>query len=290
MKDQKNCADCAIKAAWVGVGISLVLALMKYYIGWVGGSAGVMAAAIHSTVCLISSASILFTQSFAGRRPDARYAYGYGKIEFVASAVVNTSVLVIMTFFMISNVRALLQELHHVPHVTSAIVAATSIIANEFLFRYFRCVGSEMNSPSITSAAWAVRSDALTSLVVLLAIIGTSLGIQHLDPVVAICITLILFKIVGENLIKAVRGLMDYASDDDLPARVTKLLEGISEIVAIPTLRTRSMGQHFKVDLELQVSADLTVEDTGRLEERVSRLIRSKESRIGDITVGFVAV
>ena len=126
MKDQKNCADCAIKAAWVGVGISLVLALMKYYIGWVGGSAGVMAAAIHSTVCLISSASILFTQSFAGRRPDARYAYGYGKIEFVASAVVNTSVLVIMTFFMISNVRALLQELHHVPHVTSAIVAATT--------------------------------------------------------------------------------------------------------------------------------------------------------------------
>ncbi|MGK5086592.1 cation diffusion facilitator family transporter [Bdellovibrionota bacterium FG-2] len=287
---QPQCQECAVKAAWIGVGISFVLALMKYYIGWVGGSAGVMAAAIHSTVCLVSSASILFTQYFAGRKPDERYPYGYGKIEFVASALVNTSILVVMSLFLVSNVRALLEELHHVPHVTAAVVAATSVIANEFLFRYFRCVGSEMNSPTIMSAAWAVRTDALTSLVVLLAIIGTSLGIQHLDPVVAICIILILFKIVGENLIRAVQGLMDYSMDDGLPLRIKILLKQIPEIIDIPSLKTRSMGQVCKVDLELKVAPELTAEETGELEQKVCRLIRAKEQRIGDITVGFVGV
>ncbi|MGK5083019.1 cation diffusion facilitator family transporter [Bdellovibrionota bacterium FG-1] len=285
-----DCEECAVKAAWIGLIVSMSLAAMKYYIGWVGGSAGVVAIAIHSTVCMFSSASILFTHSFAKRGPDERFHYGYGKIEFVVSALVNTAILVVMGMFFISNIRAILDDVHHVPHVTSAIIAAISIMANETVFRYYRCVAAETNSPSVTSAAWAIRSDALTSLVVLLGIIGTSLGVKHLDPVIAVCITLILLKIIGEHLITSIRGLMDYSVDEKILARIKNLIKNVSEVKSILHLRARSMGQLFKIDLELGVSPELTVEQTAKLEDLICELIHDDEQKIGDITIGFSVV
>ncbi|MBF0492777.1 MAG: cation transporter [Deltaproteobacteria bacterium] len=283
-----HCEECVVKAAWAGVFTSLTLALLKYYIGWFGGSAGVTAAAIHSTICMVSSASILFTHSFAKRGEDERFPYGYGKIEFVASSVVSLSILVVITVFFISNMRALLQELHHVPHVTTAVIAIASIVANESLYRYFHCVGNEMNSVTVKAAAWAVRSDAFTSLAVLIGVIGTSLGIRHLDPVIAIGITLFLFYIVGGHLIHSVRGLMDYSSDEELSLRIKKLIKSVKTITGIRSIRARSMGQIIKVDLELEVESNLTVEEVDKLEEEVAVLIRKHEKRIKDISIGFV--
>lgn len=284
-----QCEACSVRVAWIGVLISLTLALMKYYIGWVGGSAGVVAAAIHSTVCMVSSASILFARSFTQRGADSKFQYGYGKIEFVASAVVSSSILVVITLFFISNIRALVQEIHHVPHVTAAVIAMTSVIANEFLYRYFRCVGKQMNSPTVTATAWAVRSDAFTSLVVLLGVIGTSFGIRHLDPIIAIVITLVLFKIVGENIINSIRGLMDYAPDQNLPSRIKKLLKSIPEVISLKGIKTRSMGQRIKVDLEVKVAQHLTLEEVTKLEEKIAKLVLRQEKKVGDISFGFVA-
>lgn len=285
-----QCEACATRAAWMGVGISLFLALVKYYIGWVGGSAGVVAAGLHSTICMVSSASILFTQYFARKGPDEKFPYGYGKFEFVVSATVNFSILVVMGIFFTSNIRVLLNEIHHIPHITAGVIAATSAITNEAMFRYFRCVGTEMNSPTITATAWAVRSNALTSFIVLLSVIGTTLGIRHLDPVVAIGITLVLFKIVGGNLIHSIRGLMDYSHDSTLPVRIRNLVSELPNVLEITNVKTRSMGQLVKVDLELRVDPNLSVEDTDKIEEKICKLLHQTEQKLGDITVGFVAI
>ncbi len=282
-----DCDDCAIRIAWIGVFTSMILALLKYYIGWVGGSAGVMAGAIHSTTCMISSGSILFAHAFSKKDADDRFHYGYGKVEFVLSAVVSLSILIILSLFLISNLRVLMTEVHHIPHVTTVVIAAASIIINETLYRHFICAGKQTNSSAVTAAAWAVRSDALTSLVVLIGVIGASLNIKHLDPVIAIGISIILFKTVGTNLINSARSLMDYSADDSLARRIKPLMATLPSVLLVKHIKTRPMGQHTKVDIELQVAPSLTVSEISQIESDVIKLIKKNEKKIGDISVDF---
>ncbi len=285
-----QCDSCANRSGWISMLTSSVLAVTKLYIGYVGGSKGCIADAIHSSACIVSSITIFLARNFVKRNANEKYSYGYGKIEFVAAAVVSFIILVIVTIFVVTSIKALFAEHHTVPHLATAVIAIVSIVANELLFRFLRCVGTEFSSPTIMANAWANRSDCFSSLAVLIGIVGTWLGIKHLDPLMALAVTLIIYKVVGSNLLHAIKGLMDHSVGNKLESDIKILLKEISEVRDVTNIKTRSLGHRTKVDITVNVDAKLTVSDTEILEKRICDLIHRKEESVGDIVINFESV
>jgi len=284
-----ECQTCYKWAGWAGTGTSAILALLKFYIGWVGGSKGLIADAMHSTICIASAGTIFLARSFTQKKADDSFPWGYGKVEFLASGIVSLVILGVVTVFMVSSLNALMGAQHTVPHMSTALIVLVSIVANEIVFRFLHCVGTQYSSATMISSAWANRSDCFSSLAVLVGIVGSRLGIEHLDPIMALVVTLIIYKVVGANLLTSIRGLMDYSGGPELTNRLKKLATEIPDVNEVSSLKTRSMGQFVKVDMVVKVPSEYTAEQADGVALRIKNLYRRKEKRVGEIMVGFLS-
>lgn len=282
-----ECEKCLGIAGWAGMAVSAVNAILKFYIGFVGGSKGVIADALHSTVCIVSNITIIIARSISKKDHDPRFPYGYGKVEFVSSAAVSGVILTVVTVFVISSIKAIINGQYTAPHFSTVVITVVSIISNEIVFQFMYCVGKQYNSPAITAGAWANRSDSFSSIAVLIGIIATMLGMKHMDSIMALVVAAIIYKIIGTNFVDSIKGLMDISSGESLVNRLKVLLKDFPEIKSVTSLKTRSMGQYTKVDLFVNVPHDFTVEQTDDLEGRITRLFRRKEHTIGDLVIGF---
>ncbi|MBP6851750.1 MAG: cation transporter, partial [Rhodoferax sp.] len=145
-------------------------------------------------------------------------------------------------------------------HLSALWVALGALAAKELLFRYMLSVAKQVKSSMLVANAWHARSDAASSLVVGLGIIGNLAGYPILDPIAALIVGFMVAKMGWEFGWDALHDLMDRAVDDqEVQAIRTTLLEtpGVS---GVHDVRTRKMGDMIVVDAHLEVDGAISVE------------------------------
>ena len=114
-----------------------------------------------------------------------------------------------------------------------------SIIANEALFWYTLLVSRRINSELLRANAWHHRTDAISSVVVLVGIGGTLLGYVYLDLVAALIVGVMVAKIGWDLGWGAMRELVDAALDEDTVDQIRQIINDIDGVRSIQMLRTR---------------------------------------------------
>jgi cysteine desulfurase len=89
---------------------------------------------------------------------------------------------------MLWNATQLIQHHDEIPTVDASAlwVALAALVSKELLFRYMLMVAKEVKSSMLVANAWHARSDAASSLVVGLGILGNMAGYPLLDPIAAL--------------------------------------------------------------------------------------------------------
>ncbi len=148
------------------------------------------------------------------------------------------------------------------PQVHSAAlwVAATALVAKEFLFRYMLGVAKRVKSSLLVANAWHARSDAASSLVVGIGIIGNLAGYPILDPIAAAIVGFMVGKMGWDFAWDALHDLMDRGADADEVEAIRQTLLQTAGVAGVHDLRTRKMGDMLLVDVHLEVDATLSVE------------------------------
>jgi cation diffusion facilitator family transporter len=139
-------------------------------------------------------------------------------------------------------------------------VAAGALTAKELLFRYMLAVAKRVKSSMLVANAWHARSDAASSLVVGVGIIGNLMGYPILDPIAAAIVGFMVTKMGWGFGWDALHDLMDRAVDDAEVQAIRKTLMETPGIKNAHDLRTRKMGDMIVVDAHLEVDATLSVE------------------------------
>src|SRR3954453_17717491 len=161
------------RVALLGMGINLVLAVVKIAAGIFGNAYALIADGIESALDIAGSAVIWGGLKFAARPPDATHPYGHGKAEPIAGAIVATGVIVAAIGLAIASVREIFTP-HHAPAPFTLVVLIVVIFIKELLYRSVMRVGRDVESTAVQTDAWHHRSDALTSLA---AFIGISIAL-----------------------------------------------------------------------------------------------------------------
>jgi cation diffusion facilitator family transporter len=169
--------------------------------------------------------------------------------------------LLIVGVGMIGSAVFKLQTPESIPtvHVAALWVAIAALVAKELLFRFMLRVAKKVKSSLLVANAWHARSDAASSLVVGIGIVGNLAGYPILDPIAALVVGGMIAKMGWTFTWDSLHDLMDRSADEQEVETIRNTLQNIPGVKGVHDLRTRKMGDMIIVDAHIEVDASITV-------------------------------
>src|SRR5450759_3849207 len=254
-------AAAASRSTWVSVGVNLLLTIAQIVAGVLAKSQGLIADGIHSLSDLVADFVVLFASHHSQEDADADHPYGHQRFETAASLVLGVLLLVVGLGMLWSAAQKLqAPETIATVHIVALWVAAGALTAKELLFRYMLSVAKRVKSSMLVANAWHARSDAASSLVVGIGIIGNLAGYPILDPIAALIVGFMVTKMGWEFGWDALHDLMDRSVDEQEVDAIRRTLIETPGVSGVHDVRTRKMGDMIVVDAHLEVDASISVE------------------------------
>lgn len=254
-------AAAASRSTWVSVVVNLALTATQITAGLLTRSQGLVADGVHSLSDLIADFVVLLANHHSQKDADEDHPYGHHRYETAASLVLGLLLLGV-GLGMLGSAITKLQQPDAIPqvHMAALWVALAALTAKELLFRYMLAVAKRVKSSMLVANAWHARSDAASSLVVGIGIIGNLAGYPILDPIAAAIVGFMVARMGWEFGWDALHDLMDRAVDEEEVAAIRRTLVETPGIMGVHDVRTRKMGDMVVVDAHIEVDAALTVE------------------------------
>lgn len=251
----------ASRSTWVSVLVNLVLTATQISVGFFAHSQGLIADGIHSLSDLVADFVVLFASHHSKKGADEDHPYGHQRFETAASLALGVLLLVVGIGMLWSAARKL-EDPDSIAqvHVVALWVALGALTAKELLFRYMLSVAKRVKSSMLVANAWHARSDAASSLVVSIGIIGNLMGYPILDPVAALIVGFLVSKMGWGFAWDALHDLMDRSVDDAEVQSIRQTLAETPGVSGVHDIRTRKMGDMIIVDAHLEVDGKLSVE------------------------------
>ena len=254
-------AAAASRSTWVSVGVNLVLTVLQIGAGIFSKSQGLIADGVHSLSDLVADFVVLLASHHSKKDADVDHPYGHQRFETAASLVLGLLLLAVGAGMLWSAATKLeAPEAIAQVHVLALWVAGGALVAKELLFRYMLAVAKRVKSSMLVANAWHARSDAASSLVVGIGIIGNLAGYPLLDPIAALIVGFMVSKMGWSFAWDALHDLMDRAVDEAEVEAIRQTLQTTPGVLGVHDLHTRKMGDMVVADAHIEVDATLSVE------------------------------
>jgi cation diffusion facilitator family transporter len=204
----------AARSTWVSVVVNILLATTQVGVGLASKSQGLIADGIHSLSDLVSDFIVLLAGHHSKKEADEEHPYGHQRFETAASLALGVLLLGVGVGMLWAAFRKL-EYPETVPrvHIAALWVAAVALVSKELLFRYMLAVAKRVKSGMLVANAWHARSDAASSLVVGIGILGNLAGYPILDPIATLIVGFLVGKMGWTFGWQALHDLMDRSAD-----------------------------------------------------------------------------
>lgn len=261
------------------------LAITKILVGWFGASAAVFADGIHSLSDLISDALVFVAGHYADAEPDASHPYGHYRFETVATVLLGIILVSVGVGIGYEAVQHLLHEAYTVPDYYTVWAVILSIVANEGLFRYTLKMGNAVDSDMLRANAYHSRSDSLSSLAVLVGLIGSFMGYPFLDSIAAIFVAALIIRMGVQWGWKAIYELTESGVSDVEQQDIEQTIAHLPGVRQMHQLRTRKLGGKIFLDVHVLIVPDSSASEGHFIAEIVRVALQKKYKNMEDVTV-----
>lgn len=265
--------------------INAVLAFLKMVVGFSAHSHALFADGIHSLADLISDMIVMVAVKFGTMTRDQDHPYGHGKIETLGTAVLALILVAVGVGIAIDAIKDILVNEHEIPELIVLGIALLSILANEAVFQITKRIADRNQSNLLLANAWHHRSDALSSVVVLVGASGSIMGWPYLDAVAAVIVAMMIVQMAWTLVWRSLRELIDTAVDDVTLAKIKSLIKQVSGVEQLHECRTRYMRGHILVDVHVIVDSYLSVSEGHHIAQLVRQTLQQNMPNIIDVTV-----
>lgn len=270
----------------VGMFVNAVLATMKLLWGYFGHSQALIADGLHSLSDLSNDFLLLYAAKHATRDADAEHPYGHGRIETVFCIAQGLLLGAFAVFIAMDAGQRLFQpERLLQPEPIALLIAALSVIGKEAMYQYTIRAARRLRSNMLRGNAWDHRSDAISSVIVIVGVGGTLAGLAYLDALAAIGVALMIIKISLTLIWQSIRELIDTALETEQVERIRDRILQVHGVRRVHMLRTRKSGGDALVDVHIQVDPRLSVSEGHRISDQVRGDLIAGIDEVADVTV-----
>ncbi len=269
---------------WSAV-LNALLGCAKVFFGLVGHSHALFADGVHSFSDLLTDGLVLCAARFGAQAADEDHPYGHGRIETLATSVMAVILIAAGLGILWDAATHIQTHTHILPEKYVFFIALMSVLVNEGLYLYMKAVADRIQSDLIRANAWHHRSDALSSLVVLLGLIGTYAGYEYFDALAAAVVALLVIKMGAEIAWTSMRELIDTGVDEAMQQQLLRQIAGVPGVQSVHQLRTRSSNGQILVDVHVIVAPKLSVSEGHHIGQSVHQMLCDTVDNISDVIV-----
>ena len=275
-----------VKVTLIGSVIDLLLGVFKILFGLISQSQALIADGIHSLSDLATDVIVLYAAKHAHTEADEEHPYGHGRFETAATVGLGVALLAVAIGIGIdATLRLFNPEKLLIPGMGALIVAAISIVSKEAIYHYTMFVARKYKSNMLRANAWHSRSDAISSVVVLVGVIGSMNGLDYLDAIAAIGVALMIAKIGWDLAWHSIRELVDTALEAERVEAIRKTILEVDGVISLHVLRTRRMAGEALVDVHIQVAPHISVSEGHYVSETVRARVIKEIEEVADVMV-----
>ena len=164
-------------------------------------------------------------------------------------------------------------------------IAAISVVSKEAIYHYTMHYAKKHRSEMLRANAWHSRTDAISSIVVVIGVGGAMLGYPYLDGMAAVVVAVMIAKIGWDLVWSSLKELIDTSLDDEQLREIRELIMDVTGVRALHMLRTRRSGSQVLVDVHILVDPELSVSEGHQIGERVRGELTGNLEEVTDVTV-----
>ncbi|MBT3529306.1 MAG: cation transporter [Gammaproteobacteria bacterium] len=274
----------ATRVTLIGMWLDIAIGLAKILGGVFFNSFALITDGIHSLTDAVTDVFVLIVARISHEGPDDEHQYGHGRFETLGTIgmgvvfFITAGILLYDSYYRLRDSESI-----PTPALAAILIAIISIASKEWIYRYTMSVAKRLNSSLLKANAWHSRSDAISSIAVLIGLIAAQQGYVWMDTVAAIVVALIIAKIGWELCADALSELVDTAVPDHRKAEFETCVLEIDGIQGITNLRSRISGGKIILEVRLQVNPRISVSEGHQLGELASRSLIGRFSDISEV-------
>lgn len=271
-----------------GTIVNTLLLAFKFLAGILGGSAAMLADAVHSLSDFLTDIVVLVFVKISNRPADRKHSYGYGKYETLATLCIGIALLAVGIGIAVDGVEKIIQvwngETLAQPGWIAFWAAIASIALKELTYWLTIRVAKQVDSEALRANAWHHRSDALSS-------IGTGLGIGGaillgqkwtiLDPIAALVVSVFIMLTALRLTYGALGEFLEQSLPEENENEIRAIVAADKELSELHHLCTRRLGNRVAIEMHLRMPGNtpLTI-----AHKHASAIEQQLKQRFGDQT------
>mgnify|MGYP001065411327 CR=1 FL=1 len=269
----------------LGIAGNIVLSVIKVGVGLFAGSIALVADGLHSASDMVTDIAVLLGLYFGSKQPDESHPYGHGRIETFAAAFIGITLAVVGTAMIYRASVDIALERHVSLGPIVLFVALTSIIVKELLYRVTKRAAIESHSSAVYANAWHHRSDALSSIAVVIGFVSLEFGFKYGDQMAAAAVGLMIILVAVRVIGNCLREFTESAIDPKTVEHIKHIVNANNQIRQWHRLRTRMVGREVFLDLHILVDPDLNIAAAHEISEELEYALQEQLTRPVNVTV-----
>jgi cation diffusion facilitator family transporter len=274
----------AVRGPLLGFAVNLMLAIVKGIAGVASGSAALLADAGHSGADLANNALVLASLIYSRRPADEDHPYGHDRAEVLAAVASAFLLAGAALFFGWESLQKLIVG-EPTPTFLALWVAIGTLVVKLVVVRVEGAIARDVASLAVRADARDSLADALSSVAVILGVLGARMGFPRLDGVAGLVIAglilLTAIRIGGE----ASHELLEHNLDPAVLEGVRAAASAVPGVREVRGVTGRIHGSDVLVELSIQVDPCITVEQGAAIAEAVRRAVLEHVPEVGDTLV-----
>jgi cation diffusion facilitator family transporter len=263
--------------------LNLLVAAAKIFYGYASGAVSILSDGFHSLTDSASNVVALVGIFVASKPPDADHPYGHRKFETLAA--VGIAVFLVLVMIEVGQTAVSRLRGTWAPEITSSSFAVMllTLAVNVAVVAYETRAGRRLDSEVLLADARHTRSDVLTSLAVVAALVGVKMGMPLLDPVAG----LIVAGFIGFTGYQIARDTAFVLSDRIVIAEgdLRDIVMSVPGLLGCHRIRTRGAADHVFLDLHIWLKPETRLDVAHSISHVVKDRIMSRYPEIADAVI-----
>ncbi len=275
-----------IRAAFVSVVVNLFLILVKGGVGFLAGSIGLIAEAVHSLTDLTASLLAVWGIRRAEQPPDIHHAFGHARYENLSSLLQMLIIGVASGILIYESIVRIVNGFTIDVEWWAFAVMGGSVVIDLATSRYLdRAAGASGGSAALEADSFHFISDMWGAVAVIVGLIFARLGFPLADPIAAITVAVVIGATAIRSGIRTTSILMDKAPPKALLDRITEVASACPQVQEVRELRARIAGNRVLLDMAVGLDPGLSIQQAHDVAHQVSTEIQRQVPQVMDAVV-----
>jgi len=284
--DKQEIAGKQIKSVTnLAIVINVALFAVKVSVGLVSGSVALVADGVHSISDTTTDFVVLLGHYFGSKEPDPQHPYGHGRFETFSAGFIAVFLVFVGSGMIYFAAIAIAKANISNPGPVVLIVAVIAVAAKELLFRLTRRAAVRTHSTALYANAWHQRSDAISSVAVIVGFVSLKFGFVYGDQIAAVAVGLMIILVGVRLIVDCLSELTESAIDEDTVERIKHIINTNHQIHQWHKLRTRTVGRELFLDVHILVDPNLSIAAAHEISESLEKALDEQLIRPVNITV-----